>query len=679
MVRMFEVSGLCPRCWGTARKNSAMHENPSNHKTGRLNDAFPGRWLTHRAAVLLVVACALALYSNTYGNGFHYDDREVIVQNQLIRRISPVEAFTSPSFDHAGRFPVFRPLLLLSYAANYRLGGLHPFGYHLANVLLHALVAVLLYVVTSRLVAGGSGSDRLSPVLPWLAAMFFAAHPINTETVNYIWARSTSLATVFYLLGVVCFLQARASLEPGEPRNRALRRLWIGCALAAFFLALCSKEIAITLPAVLLLTELCNRGRSSVRERAWLHVPFWVMGGAYALFMYHHVAGVLTEPPPRSVAVNLLTQFNVIAGYVRLLLVPAGLNVFHVVPEVRSLAAFPTPFSLLLLSLLVVLAGIAYRRYALITLAILWFLMTLSPTSSVLPLKVLMNEHRLYLPGMGFCILVAALLAGPVRRRYPRAAIAVALAILSLYAVGTVRRNTVWKNEVTLWADALRKSPGRVEPHIQMGVGYAERGMAEAAVAEYEKALEIYPYLPDVHYNLGNVYLDAGMYERAADEYQKMLALVPSSARGHYALGIAYGARLEFALALDHFARAKRLDPAYPGVERKIELMHTLRDLHARAMEALAQDDGDASGNFLLGNVHARLERFDDAVRYYKRSLVAEPSQYAVELALAKIYLNELGDQERAIVHIRKAAALSPDADQRARLLSIVNALSEDR
>ena len=639
------------------------------------------QWFTRRVAVLSIAACALALYSNTFANGFHYDDREVIVENLLVRHIDPVHAFSSSSFDHAGRFPVFRPLLLLSYAVNYRLGGLNPFGYHLANVLLHLLAGWFLYVLMSSTLRSDGGQNASSPLFPWLAAMLFIAHPVNTETVNYIWARSTSLATVWYLLAIVCFLQARAGWQQSvSSRDTAGRpHLWMGCALVAFLFALCSKEIAITLPAALAMADVCYGPRARLRERVMAHLPFWVLAAAYALFMYHHLAGALAEPPPRSISVNLLTQANVIVRYIRLLLLPVGLNVFHVVSEARSIKMFPTPYSVLLILVLLAVVAAAYTRRRLISFAILWFFLTLLPTSSVLPLKILMNEHRLYLPGMGFCMLLAAFLCGPVRRRFPRVALVVVAAILALYVVGTVQRNTVWKNEVTLWADALRKSPGRVEPHIQMGIGYAEQGMLDAAIAEYEEALQIYPYLPGVYYNLGNVYLRKGMYDQAADEYSRALQLDPSSSRANYALGMAYGAQLEFALALEHFTQAKRLDPAHTQATRKIELMHTLQQLHAQATEDLAQDARAARGNFLLGNVYANVGRFRDAAECYERSLEADTSQYAVELALGRIYLNELHDEQKAAAHLRRAAVLSPDAEQRARLLSIVSSLAESR
>jgi len=634
------------------------------------------RWLTRRVALLSIVICALALYSNSLSNGFHYDDREVIVHNPLIRQIAPLQAFTSASFDHAGRFTVFRPLLLLSYALNYRIGGLNPFGYHVVNVFLHLLAGLLVYLLVSTTAAGGDPQNKPPRLFPWLAALFFVAHPINTETVNYVWARSTSLATVWYLVAIACFVRATDPARQARPRQKFL---WMGCALAAFIVALFSKEIGITLPAVLLLTDLCYSPREQLRRRLVVHLPFWAVAAAYAAFMCHHLIGPLSVPPPRSVAVNLLTQMNVILQYIRLLLLPIGLNVFHVVPEACSITSFPTPYSLLGISALLVLAVAAYSRWRVVTFATLWFFITLLPTSSVLPLKVLMNEHRLYLPGIGFCVLLAAALCGPVRRRFPRGALVAAAAILALYSLGTVERNTVWRDEVTLWADALRKSPGRVEAHVQIGIGYVERGMLDAAVAEYEQALRIYPYLPQVHYDLGNVYLRKKMYLRAMEEYKRMLELLPSSAQAHYALGIAYGAQLDFARALGHLVKAKELDPSHPDAARKIELMRALGQLYAQAMKALAQDAGVARGNFMLGNVYANLGRFGDAVECYERSLQANPSQYAAELALARIYLNELGDQEAAVAHLRRAAALCPDKEERERLLAIADKLSRSR
>jgi tetratricopeptide (TPR) repeat protein len=285
----------------------------------------------------------------------------------------------------------------------------------------------------------------------------------------------------------------------------------------------------------------------------------------------------------------LFTQFRVIMLYLRLLFVPVGQNVDHDVPVYHSLFDLPVLVSflaLLTLLLLGVFLLIVTRRnkdcpeLGLAGFGIVWFFITLSVESSVIPLGELVAEYRLYLPSVGMMAAVVSL-AAFAARRYSRARaispvvarilLAVCVVVLS---AATFQRNLVWASETSLWEDAASKSPARVRPHQNLALYYSMQGRFDDAQRELQTALLLEPGNFELHNNLGIVYKKLGAHDRAVQEYQTVLRLSPGDAMAHYNLGNLYLEQGRTSDAIREYQITVGLIPDYDEVHNNLGIAY---------------------------------------------------------------------------------------------------------
>ena len=374
--------------------------------------------------ILLAFLLGSVLYANTFEAGFYFDSLKGIQDNIHIR--SPLNLRSL--WQH---YPI-RFFTYLSFALNYHFGKLEVFGYHVVNVTIHVLNGFLVWglaylTLKTPAMAGAGGLARHKEWIALASALLFVAHPIQTQAVTYIVQRYTSLATLFYLLSLVMYLQARLlnqRRETSGPR-RVPSGLCYLVALLSAVLAMITKEISFTLPVILVLYELLFWGSFLRKSRAvdWKRlaglVPFL---GTLAIIpwallreadkspgdMIGGLGALSQETEAISRGDYLLTQFRVLVTYLRLLFLPVNQNLDYDYPISRSFD-FPVVFSLLLLSLIlgmaVYLLSLSRQpgRSGLRVLAfgVFWFFITLSVESSVIPIRDVIYEHRLYLPSVG--------------------------------------------------------------------------------------------------------------------------------------------------------------------------------------------------------------------------------------------------------------------------------------
>jgi len=361
---------------------------------------FPDRSL---AVLLLLSLLAALIYSNTFSIPFHFDDADNIVQNPQIKDLTNF-------FDLSGS----RYVGFLSFALNYSVGGLQVFEYHLVNLIIHIANGFLVYSLVLLLFKAESQHSSLtthdSPLttVPWIAlgaAMLFVAHPIQTQAVTYIVQRFASLVTLFYLLTVFCYLKWR--LASSETRSRYL---WYGGALLSTVLAMKTKENSFTLPFMILSVEAIFF-RSSTRKRWLALLPFLltlpIIPLSHPGAMGEGEAGFAQGTAEISRSDYLFTQFRVIVTYLRLLFLPIGQNLDYDYPIYHSILEPAVLFSFLFLLLIFVVSlfVIFYSRLTtqdsqlrLMGFGMVWFFLTLSIESSIIPIKDVIFEHRLYLP-----------------------------------------------------------------------------------------------------------------------------------------------------------------------------------------------------------------------------------------------------------------------------------------
>lgn len=468
--------------------------------------------------MLLLVICS-AIYANAVGNAFQYDDRHSIVENRHIRSLANIPAFFSHPeyFSRDEEKAMYRPLLLATFALNHSWSGYETWSYHLVNILLHALASIVVWLLFIEL--------RLSVCLALLGGVLFAVHPLATEPVNYISSRSELMASLFLMASLWLYLCS----EPGKsvPAGRSLlaRFASVGC----FAAALGSKEIGIVLPALMLMTDRLDGRRW--RTQATVYLPYVVTAAAYLIYIRSLVSTAIVDDPMRSLSEQFGTQLKALPYYLKLVVMPTGLSVHHAF-TVSSLVDATAMLALLGISTLVVMIGwygVKGRRGrggakdGLVGFGLAWMVVVLLPTF-IVPLNVLVNEHRLYLA------LVGALLAvlGMNRFESLRGILWGGPALGLLFMVLVVRQNSVWSDEGSLWANANKRSPAAIEPHVYLGNHARTQNNPQQALGHFKDALELDPDNIVASNNLANAYRDLRQWKTALAIYQNVLELNPS-------------------------------------------------------------------------------------------------------------------------------------------------------
>jgi tetratricopeptide (TPR) repeat protein len=536
------------------------------------------------APYLLIVLCGTVAYGNTLGVPFNFDDLNAVLNNPLAKDLS---MFVNPVVLNWRRgFGDF------TFAVNYRLHGTAPAGYHLANLGIHLLCACLVLLLvkgTFRALAPARGgadpelardADRFAGRAGLLAALLFVAHPLQTQAVTYIVQRYTSLAALLYLAVIILYGNARRRQRGAVPGGRTGTFFLFGLALVTAFLALRTKEIAFTLPlAVVLYEVLFIRERLGVRLRhvCWFLLPLLLLAGGIVAAgglsprLIDRVSTLTRESQRIPRLDYLLTEFRVVATYLRLLFVPVGQRLEYDYPVSRSLAE-PAVLAALILHLALVGAALLFtvrsRRMAaarpvealalrLAAFGIFWFYLTLAIESSLIPITDVIFEHRLYLPSVGAAIACAAGLVflaerlAPVRPRLTTGvAVLCGVAVIGLTAA-TVARNRVWRTEATLWEDTVAKSPNLSRPLNNLASIYLRTNEPERALSALVRANALDPGYPDTWINIG-IALDR--LDSYGDRFRTMWGMV--DATGNVLPGLQ---RNWFGLAWNNLGLAKEI------------------------------------------------------------------------------------------------------------------------
>jgi len=505
-------------------------------------------------SIAVILCLGVVVYSNTFSCSFHFDDFQSIPSNPFIRDLHKLH--------NIWVFWPCRFITYLSLALNYHFNGLHVWGYHLVNLAIHLIAAVLVgWLVLLTLSTPAMKGDKIAGhanTIALFAAMVFVAHPLQTEAVTYIVQRAASLAALFYLASLCLYIRSRLH-EDSRP-------YYIGSLLAAM-LAMFTKEIAITLPLMIMFYEFCFL--RTKKSMGWRPIaPFFLISFIIPLTTVLtrsvNIQGLnrLYEAPPGISPIHyFLTQLRVMMTYIRLMFVPLNQNMDYDYPVYRHL--FEAPVLAGAISLMAILWGAKqlFAKYRLVSFSILWVFITLLPESSFFPIKDLIVEHRLYLPLAGYSIFLASgayyLTDG---KAFKTAAIVLTM-IIACYAFLAFQRNKIWENELTLWNDALQKSPGKVRPYNNRGTAYFVLGQYAKAISDYNKALALNPRFEEALANRGLVYYRQGKIAQAFSEYDKAIAINPNYPEAYYNRAYAYEKQGKFDQAVRDYNETLALNP----------------------------------------------------------------------------------------------------------------------
>jgi tetratricopeptide (TPR) repeat protein len=404
--------------------------------------------------VFLIGLAACLPYSVALRSPFVFDDEKLVLENETIRDLRRMpETFDifSTRWDALELRANYRPLRFLSYAIDYQItrwifGDFRPEAlptvvFHVHNLVLHVLNALLLVAIGRRLLG-----DRAAALV---LGLLFALHPLMTEAVTYVSGRRDVLSAFFFLTAL------RLTLV-----SDTRRKSWFFVPVL-FALGLLSKEMVVTLPAVILLVDLARRAKFDA-PRIALHAVLWAMALGFTAFEASSprlVAGAAGG----SALSTALTAPRYIARYLGLLLFPRGLSLdysYDAIPSSTGLLDPATTLPAIVLAAGLAGAGIVLlaRRRALAAIGILWFLGTLAPVLQIVPIPERFAERFVYLPAIGVLLLGAGLFAA-ARRAHPAVAWTAACTVLVVLGVRTGFRNAEWTKPLDLWGSAARTQP----------------------------------------------------------------------------------------------------------------------------------------------------------------------------------------------------------------------------
>ncbi|HTO69261.1 MAG TPA: tetratricopeptide repeat protein [Myxococcota bacterium] len=511
------------------------------------------------APFLVLAACAAGLYARSLPAPFLFDDGISIVQNENVRALWPLSRALSapPQTSVAGR-----PLASLSFAASYTAFGLDPRGWRALNVALHAACALLLFAWLRRALARVHAPEWLAQDARGLAfavALSWLVHPLATEAVAYVTQRTE-------LLWSAAFLASLYSAERGFERKRAGRSgaAWLAASAASMWLGVGAKEVIVAGPPLLLLYDraFCSGSfAGSWRRHRALHLAtFASWAGLAALVATGPRDATVGFELPISAASYALTQFGVIAWYLRLAFWPAPLLIAHDWP----VAAGPGDVWLGLAVVLPLVAATVWAcvRRPQLGFAGAWFFGILAPTSSVVPIvSELAAERRMYLPLAAVVAAVVLFVRARVPARLPRAALAGAAA-LALAAV-TALRLEAYREPVELWTQVLARYPEhrlRAEIEGQIGQELGRQGRLPEALPHFERSVELRPDAENLA-NLGRAQLRQGALDAAAGSLGRAAELAPDEAAVHADLGLVLARLSRWIESQSELERALALDP----------------------------------------------------------------------------------------------------------------------
>jgi len=586
-----------------------------------------GRRFTLAVAVLLATAIGAA-YANSFSIGFHFDDSYGIADNEAIRSLWNIPRFFSdPYLLTPVRANVdVRPILQVTFALNYAVSGLHPWSWHLVNLLLHMGAALLVFLLVRdhlwwpSSTRGATGEARLPAAG---AALLFALAPLQTQALDYMWARSALLCSTLYLGALLLALRRR-------PAASALLHA----------LALGTKAIAVTFPVALLCCDFLYRNRETHPTalhwiRRWPRLLRMLAAPAalnLAYLLYRQVVLPDWADESRHEAfvtpwIWFVSQWPAHVEYVRQFVWPNSLNVDHAFPYAMSALEPRALLSGIALIAWIALAARAAARRPHVTFATLWFFLSLAPESSFAALAEVINDHRPYLASsLGLSLLLVFVLWEAAARLRARAAFAVACLALAGAALPLVRqRNWQWQDPLRLWSDSVKKAPHNSRGWQNLGVARMERDDLHGAREAFERARGLGPNWPYTYMNLAVLDMREGRLAdalRAADE------------------AVRTGPRL----GLAHYYRGQALEK----LDRKEDAARAYRDALAmhpglrEAEQALALLVADAPGEPTLqalmdDGLALRFSARDPrrAAEMFQKVLARMPTHYGATYQLA--------------------------------------------
>jgi len=628
-------------------------------------------WNSILSGVAIVVSTFL-VYSRSLSGEFLWDDDSNILESRPLRSLSGLaQIWFQPMATQQ-----YYPLTHSSFWLDYHLWGLNPMPYHLENVLLHSLGAVLLWLVLRRLAVPGA----------WLGAALFALHPVCVESVAWVTERKNTLSGVFFLGSLLASLKfwrleggaisKAAAAKAGETSNAVLapwKFYWL--TLGLYVCALLSKTATIGLPVVIWLLIWWKRGWPGRRDILLL-LPFLAAAipmGLMTMWVERHNLGVTGEVwGDVSFAERCLIAARALWFYLEKLVWPHPLMFMYprwTISATDLLAYLPVAATVIAFVILW-LKRASWGRAGLFVTG--YFFILLFPIlgffNGAFFFYSFVNDHFQYLACMGPLALAAAGLHLAIARfgkKQPLLKPAVCGALLLTLGALSWRQTQIYQNVETLWRDTLARNPDSWMAHDNLGSYLSRKGNFAEAADHYLEAIRLRPTDPRAYNNLGLDLARNGKLDEAVQQIRKSVELVPNYAKGHYNLGRVLATRGNTNEALQHFSIAAQLDPDFAPAQFSLGSALEREGKRSEAMQCyrrtLELEPDFALAHASLGRLLAAEGKTDQAIRHYQQALEINPNSVDALANLANALLGEKRIDE-AVSTYRRALQINPNS-----------------
>jgi len=600
-------------------------------------------------AGLLIAVIAFVLYANTLGHQYALDDYSMILENRITQKgLEGIPEAVSNSYRYGYYMAsdgLYRPVVRMMFSAEWEWGGGKPALGHWINVLIYAFTGFMLFKVLIRMTQGNL-------FIAFIVALLFACHPIHTEVVANIKSRDELLAFLFCILTIDRYLDW---LDKPAISKAVLSGLLM-------FLAMGSKESAITILAILPIAGWCFRSESQFTQLMKGLIPVVLATGMFMLIRAQVLGGVNTLGTP-SVADNLLmaardgmewfcTAVSILGLYLQKLLLPHPLVFDYSYNQIplANITDFSFLISALIYGAMLVFAILRIKQRDPFAFSILFYLVTMSVSSNLFTTTgTSFGERLLYTPSLAFCLALAfaiSKISGQDRNSIPKGkqlslAVMIVVPLVLLGGGKTIAQNPVWKDNFSLYAAGVEISPNSTRTHYYLGNYLVKKEAWEGkapeekkrilrnAIGHLQRSIEIYDKFSDAHLQMGVAYFNLGVNDSAKVCYERALAIAPRNHTILNNLGTIYFIAQDYSKALNLFQQAVAIDPNY------------------------------ADGQSNLGSTYGVLQQYDNALKHLLIAASLDPQNAQIYFFLGTTY-NFKGDRKNAELYFEKAYALNP-------------------
>lgn len=587
----------------------------------------------------IIVLVTFLAYSRTLAAGFtNWDDNVYVTENVLLKNFNWAnvkEIFTSSVSD------VYSPLTILTFALEYHFFGPNPAVFHFNNLIFHLAVVCLIFFLIADL--------GFPTVVAGISALVFGLHPIHVESVAWITERKDVLYAFFYLLALRSYLQY---LRSNKKVPYALSVLFC-------FLSMLSKPMALSLPLVLFILDWWTKRKITASIVIDKIIYFAIVAGVGWITYSQHA-----RVPGKSLLEAATVWVYTFSFYIEKFFWPVGLTPHYQLPEPIHFSNWPYLVSFIVFGLCIVFFVLDRSR--------LWrFAITFYFFSIFFILRFdqghdlnIVADRFMYLPCLGFCLLLGSFLHNLLEKQRGAAALLVIVIIFIAWPVKTVKLVEIWRDSMSLWTHVIKNNPKLAVAYNNRGEAYSQSGLHDLAIKDYNKALELDPLHVSSYNNRADALIARGETNLAIKDYDKSIELNRNiNFQAYYNRGNIHLARQEFLLALEDYNRAIEINPAFPQVYNNRGIVYLNQQKWDLALEnfnkTLQLDPRYGEGYNNRGYALLQMKKYSDALKDFETSLRFNPKNAMAYYNRGNVFRLK-GSYDQAVEDLSKAISINP-------------------